>query len=66
MKTTLAKKTNDIYEYIYAALSQGRKIAVPEAILDQEDISIDEMRDYFIVEKGSFGLLNFMGFRRAI
>ena len=66
MKTNIKKATSDMYEHISNNLTQGRKIAVPQAILDQEHFNLDEMSDYFIVEKGSFGLVNYLGFRRAI
>jgi hypothetical protein len=61
----MKKTSNELCEYISNHLSEGRKIAIPEAILEQENLSVDEMNDYFIVERGSFGLINFMGFRRV-
>lgn len=58
--------SNEMYEHISSRLSQGMKIAIPQAILDQENLDLDDMNDYFVIEKGSFGLINFTGFRKAL
>ncbi|HAO64678.1 TPA: hypothetical protein DCQ44_01720 [Candidatus Taylorbacteria bacterium] len=63
---TITKTSNYIYEYISTCLSQGEKITIPSKVLEQEGISLDEVSDYFIVEHGSFGLIHFKGFRKAL
>jgi len=66
MKKTITNESDYMYKYISDNLSRGTKIAVPAAILDQEGLDLEEMGEYYIVERGSFGLVNFVGFRRAL
>lgn len=65
MRKNITKVSNYMYNYISDYLSQGIKIAIPKSVLEQEGLDLDEMSDYYTLEKGHFGLVNFIGFRKA-
>ena len=66
MVASILESREYLYQQISRMLSSGQKVALPEQILEQEGMTLDELTEYFHIQKGSFGLVHFLGFRQAI
>ena len=66
MRKTIRKGANDVYEFLTNALSTGHGTAIPREILEKEGLTIDELSEYYHVKQGPYGLIHFLGIRKAI
>ena len=66
MRKTIVKATSYVYEHLTNVLSKGLRTAIPRDVLEKEGLSVDELSEYFYIRSGPYGLIHFMGIRRAI
>ncbi len=52
-----------IYNMLSNRLAHSYQVTLPKSLLDENGVSLDSISKYFIFEKGSFGLIHFLGFR---
>ncbi len=63
---TIYSDRDYLWNQISRMLANGQKVDLPKQIIEQEGITLDELNEYFHTQNGSFGLVHFLGFRRAI
>ncbi len=66
MRKTIVKATSYVYEHLTNVLSKGLHTAIPKDVLEKEGLDVDELGEYFHIRKGPYGLIHFLGIRRAI
>jgi len=66
MRKTIIKATGYVYEHLTNVLSKGLQTAIPRDILEREGLDVDELSEYFYTKRGPYGLIHFLGIRKAI
>lgn len=66
MRKTIIKATSYVYEHLTNVLSKGLQTAIPRDILEKEGLDVDELSEYFYTRRGPYGLIHFLGIRKAI
>ena len=65
MRKTITKATNYFYEHITGVLSEGLQTAIPKDVLEKEGLRIDELNRHFYTQQGPYGLIHFLGIKKA-
>lgn len=66
MRKTIVKATNYVYEHLTNVLSKGLHTAIPREVLEKEGLDVEELSEYFYTKQGPYGLIHFLGIRRAL
>jgi hypothetical protein len=66
MRKTIVKASSYVYEHLVNVLSKGLQTAIPKDVLEKEGLSVDELSEYFYTRRGTYGLIHFLGIRKAI
>ena len=66
MRKTILKATGYVYEHLTNVLSKGLQTAIPKDVLEKEGLDVEELGEYFYTKRGPYGLIHFLGIRKAI
>ena len=66
MRKTIVRATSYVYEHLTNVLSKGLQTAIPRDVLEKEGLDVDELGEYFYTKRGPYGLIHFLGIRKAL
>ena len=66
MRKTIIKATGYVYDHLTNVLSKGLQTAIPKDVLEKEGLDVDELGEYFYTKHGHYGLIHFLGIRKAL
>jgi len=66
MRKTIVRATGYVYEHLTNVLSKGLQTAIPRDVLEKEGLDVDELSEYFYTKRGPYGLIHFLGIRKAL